>query len=198
MLVELWRQRLRGESWNESWRIWAKRAWTLPTLGRLLSRRKVLKLKGCQIAPTTFLSPLSIRGEGSRLSIGNESFVGRAEIHLLDTVTIGDCVVINDGVKLLTGSHDLMCPHFSHLTRPIVVHDYAWVASESIVLPGVTIGRGAVVAAGSVVTRNVDAGDIVAGNPAKVIKSGRTINFDYRPYRLTAVTSAWLGKKDLR
>ncbi|MCB1356319.1 MAG: hypothetical protein KDK53_07450 [Maritimibacter sp.] len=54
---------------------------------------------------------------------------------------------------------------------PITVEDYAWIGAGAIVLPGVTIGTGAVVAAGAVVTRDVAPRSIVAGNPARLLRS---------------------------
>ncbi len=57
------------------------------------------------------------------------------------------------------------------ITSPIVIKDYAWISFGSTVLKGVTIGKGAIVAAGSVVTRDVPDWTVVAGNPAKNIKT---------------------------
>ena len=57
------------------------------------------------------------------------------------------------------------------IARPIVVGDYVWIGAGAIILPGVTIGEGAVVAAGSVVTKDVAARMVVAGNPAKPLRS---------------------------
>jgi len=58
-----------------------------------------------------------------------------------------------------------------HEGAPIVIEDSAWIGAGAIILAGVTIGRNAVVGAGSVVTKDVPAGAVVAGNPARVIKS---------------------------
>lgn len=57
------------------------------------------------------------------------------------------------------------------LSKPIKVCDFAWIGADSVILPGVTIGKGAVVAAGAVVTKDVPDNAVVAGIPAKVIKS---------------------------
>jgi len=59
--------------------------------------------------------------------------------------------------------------------KPVVIEDYAWVATRAMILPGVTIGQGAVVAAGSVVTKDVEPKSIVAGNPARCIRERKGI-----------------------
>ena len=63
-----------------------------------------------------------------------------------------------------------------------IIHRYAWICSRSILLPGVTIGEGAVVASGAVVTKDVEPYAIVAGIPAKKIGERKKINFTYNPY----------------
>jgi maltose O-acetyltransferase len=97
------------------------------------------------------------------------------------TIRIGRCCLLNDHVDLLTGSHDVNSTDFAADVRPIVVEDYVWLPVRIIVLPGVTIGRGAVVGTGSVVTRDVPELAIVAGNPARVIGHRAGVAFEYVP-----------------
>ncbi|NJL59070.1 MAG: acyltransferase [Desulfobacteraceae bacterium] len=88
------------------------------------------------------------------------------------SITIGDCVILSYGAYVLTGGIQL-APDIiwdKHLSSPVTIEDYAWIGARSIILPGVTIGKGAVVAAGSVVTQNVKPGSLIAGVPAKVKK----------------------------
>jgi acetyltransferase-like isoleucine patch superfamily enzyme len=73
-------------------------------------------------------------------------------------------------VKLITGSHEISSGHFDLITRPITVEDNVWIATGAMILPGVTIGEGAVVAAGAVVTKDVEPWTVVGGNPARFIK----------------------------
>jgi len=80
---------------------------------------------------------------------------------------IGDNVSISPGVWLLTDEHDMNDPTFGESFAPIEIDDYAWLGSRALVLPGVKIGRGAVVAAGAVVTKDVAPLQIVGGVPAK-------------------------------
>jgi len=94
-----------------------------------------------------------------------------------DSIVIGNNVVFGHGVELYTSDHDPDDPHFSRRDAPITIRDNVWIGSSAIILKGVTIGEGAVVAAGSVVTRDVKAFTIVGGNPAKLIRERGTRTF---------------------
>ena len=88
---------------------------------------------------------------------------------------IGDNVDIAQDTMIWTAQHDYNDDYHKYVTNKVVVGDYVWLASRSMILPGVTIGRGAVVAAGAVVNKNVLPMELVGGVPAKVIghrKSG--------------------------
>lgn len=106
-----------------------------------------------------------------RLSMGDKSSLADgAWAYCLDNITIGKNCCIGEDVRLLTGTHSVSSPHLDLVTKPITIHDNVWIATAAIVLPGVTIGEGAVIGAGSVVTRDVAPWSVVAGNPAKFIK----------------------------
>lgn len=101
---------------------------------------------------------------GSHVTIGDTCFLdGRSGL------TIGDSVNLGSHVRIYTREHDVDSPTFAETGAAVTIEEHAWVASHSIVLPGVTIGRGAVVAAGAVVTKDVDPYMIVGGNPATPI-----------------------------
>ena len=89
-------------------------------------------------------------------------------------ITIGDDVVLSARCMLVDGglALDSATPTVdrAHSGGPIVLEDGAWIGAGAIVLAGVTVGRNAVVGAGSVVTHDVEAGAVVAGNPAQPIK----------------------------
>lgn len=105
------------------------------------------------------------------VEIGELSSIGNgAWIYALDKIAIGKNVCIGEDVRLLTGTHDISSPYFDLMTKPIAIKDNAWVATGAIVLPGVTIGEGVIVAAGAVVTKDVEPWTVVGGNPAKFIK----------------------------
>ncbi|MGX2993003.1 DapH/DapD/GlmU-related protein [Streptomyces sp. JNUCC 64] len=88
-------------------------------------------------------------------------------------IRVGDRVMIAPKVSLVTGGHPLpLAERREYLTfAPIVIEDDVWIGTAAVITQGVTVGAGAVVAAGAVVTRDVPAGTVVAGVPARVIKT---------------------------
>jgi putative colanic acid biosynthesis acetyltransferase WcaF len=85
-------------------------------------------------------------------------------------IIIGQKVVISQGAHLCTGTHDYNQPGFPLITMPIVIEDFAWIAAEAFVHPGVTVGEGSIIGARSVVTRDMPCWMICSGNPCKPIK----------------------------
>ena len=92
------------------------------------------------------------------------------DCYAVDAIVVGDQATVSQGTKLCTASHDISSKIMELATKPISIGANAWVAGWSIVLPGVTIGEGAVVGTGSVVTKDVEPWTVVGGNPAKFIK----------------------------
>jgi maltose O-acetyltransferase len=84
-------------------------------------------------------------------------------------LAIGDHVDIAPGVWILTDSHDMNDPLFRETLAPVSIGNHAWIGSRALILPGVKVGEGAVVAAGAVVTRDVEPYSVVAGVPARPI-----------------------------
>lgn len=110
---------------------------------------------------------------GERVIIGVNVTIGaHSPIHIRDDVRISKDVVIETaGLDFTTGA-----PPYSHISAPIFIETGAWIGTRSIILGGVTIGRNAVVAAGSVVTKDVPAGAVVAGIPARPVRSSNSIH----------------------
>ena len=129
---------------------------------------------------TTVLPPLYI-DYGKPVTIGRGCFIQQCCTFFgRGGITIGDEVFIGPKVNLITINHD-PDPENRSATygRPIVIEDKAWIGINSTILPGVRIGYGAIVGAGSVVTKDVPPMTVVAGNPAKFIKkieTGKGIN----------------------
>ena len=109
-----------------------------------------------------------------RLSIGDHVWIGEdVGILSLAPVTIESNVCISQRAYLCTGSHDFRREDFKLKVAPITVRAGSWVAAVAFVGPGVEIGTGAVVSAGSVVFETVPANTLVQGNPARVISHVR-------------------------
>lgn len=195
MLIWIWKNRERPAFGSSRWwKAWAKRALTLPQLFASVYRLEKLGRQGAQITLPAFISPSVWNGRAANLELGKGSFVGRVEAHLHQRLRIGRDVIINDGVRLLTASHDVNDPDFRLMMAPIVIEDYAWIATGAILLPGVTVGKGAVVGAGAVVTANVPDYAIVVGNPARILNKARPQDLRYKPLRGLATLEAWLGR----
>ena len=94
-------------------------------------------------------------------------------------IRIGSSVSISYGTMILTKGHDIDSADFSTKGAPVVIDDYVWLCANVLVLPGVTIGTGAVVLSGSVVTKSVEPYAVVGGNPARFIRQ-RTRALDYQ------------------
>ncbi len=86
------------------------------------------------------------------------------------TVHLGRKSIVSQGSYLCTGSHDYESPNFQLYAKPIYIGNQAWICAESFICPGVTIGEGAVIGARSVVTKDIPAWMVCAGNPCKPLK----------------------------
>jgi len=112
----------------------------------------------------------------THVRIGEHTMINRgcrmlASFHHKDVeIAIGNNVLVAPEVCFLAAGHDYKQLNLPDTAASIVVGDYVWIGARSIILQGVTIGEGAVVAAGSVVTKDVPVYSVAAGCPAKVIK----------------------------
>jgi acetyltransferase-like isoleucine patch superfamily enzyme len=186
--------RLRPSLLSHGWfKVWGKRLFTFPSLMSLSWRGWQWQRRGVTMGTLAGMGECVVQGNGHRLRIGNFSFIGRATIQLLDSVNIGNSAIISDGVTILTGTHDVNDEYCQLLTKPVVIGHYAWICTGALILPGVTIGDGGVVAAGAVVSRDVPPFHVVAGNPAKVVRANRSQKLDYKPNLLRACYEAWIG-----
>lgn len=195
MITFLLKHRTRPQCCSRAWVLtWLKRVWNLPALLGYCVQSLRWRVKGARVAPSTVIAKLTVHGDASHLSIGNCCCLGITRMQTHERIEIGDCVVINDGVRLITGSHDIHSPTYDHIFAPIIVEDYAWIATDAMILKGVTIGRGAVVAAGAVVVKNVRPYTVVGGNPAKEIGTRNIERFDYVPSSWFGPVMAWIGR----
>jgi maltose O-acetyltransferase len=119
------------------------------------------------------------RPEG--ISVGTDTIIGEGAV--LDgraLIQIGDHVDLASEVMIYNAQHDIASKTFSHTMEPVVIEDYVFVGPRAIILPGVTIRKGAVVAAGAVVTKDVEEKTIVGGVPAKEIGKRALEKLNYK------------------
>lgn len=115
------------------------------------------------------------------ITIGNNTHINQGcFLDARGLITIGDNVSISHYVKICTGGHQVNSPTFEGEHLPIIISDYCWIGIGAIILKGVTLGEGCIVAAGSVVIKDVEPYSIVGGNPAKLI-GNRIHDLQYAP-----------------
>lgn len=121
-----------------------------------------------------FFNPKNIK-IGHNTIIGDHAFLdGRAPL------TIGDHVDIASQVLIYNDEHDINSPNFGNSFGPVTIKDYVFIGPRAIILPGVTVGKAAVIAAGAVVTKDVPDGQVWGGVPAKKISDRKIKNPTYK------------------
>jgi len=146
-----------------------------------LIRRFFFQLSGVKLGKKSkihcgcrFFYPAGVR-------IGEDTIVGyRAFLDGRAPLTIGSHVDIASEVMIYNSEHDIHAEDMKAREQPVKIEDYVFIGPRAIILPGVKIGRGAVVAAGAVVTKDVGEKEIVAGIPAKVIGRRKIKKLAYR------------------
>lgn len=115
------------------------------------------------------------------ITIGEGTIVGdHAFLDGRSAISIGKHTDIASQVMIYNSEHDLNDPSFKAIEEPVTIGDYCFIGPRVIILPGVHIGHGAVVAGGAVVTKDVPAGSIVGGIPAKVIGTRSLRKYQYK------------------
>jgi putative colanic acid biosynthesis acetyltransferase WcaF len=150
-------------------------------------RVAALRRLGADLGEHVYLFGGSEVLEPGNLRIAGRCHIGRfCQVDARGGIDIGHDVVIASHVLLITADHDHRDPGFAGRLGPIVIGDRAWLASRSTVVRGVTIGEGAVVAAGAVVTEDVPPWTVVGGVPARPIGDRpreQHYRIDYGPER---------------
>lgn len=175
-LAQLYREEFDG--WHWRWLLAQCLLAPLPLHVGNRVRAYVMRLAGFDIGHGTVIwETPRITGTGdlySRLHIGKFCWINVGTFfNLGSTITLGDRVGVGHEVMFLTETHDIGTPDRRTgpvVPMPIKVGAGVWIGARATILPGVTIGEGAVVAAGSLVTKDVPPNVLVAGVPAKVIK----------------------------
>lgn len=171
------RDRLSGLKADFLWHLSTR---TVPRLWGARLRNWGMRKLGVQMSRNVMFYPgFSVRAP-RRLSIGEGASIGPGV--LLDAregLRIGRSAVIAYEAIIWTLNHDYNDEHFAEKGAPVTIGDYAWICSRAIILPGVTIGEGAVVASGSVVTKDVAPYTVVAGVPARPVAQREQIEYKY-------------------
>lgn len=140
-------------------------------------KRLILRCYGARVGrnPTIYagvwIRPIRGLSLGDNVSIGKDVIITTT-----GTVTIGHNVLIGHGSKIISANHVIppgqgQIRFAGHESKPVIIENDVWIAAQAVILPGVRIGEGAVVAAGAVVTRDVPPFTIVGGVPARILRS---------------------------
>jgi len=134
-------------------------------------RRFLLRLFGAKIGKEVIIRPSVTITYPWKVSIGDYSWIGdNTELYSLGEIEIGSNVVISQKSYLCAASHDYDKEDFPIWSKKITIEDECWLATDVYVAPGITIGKDTVVGARSSVFKDLPAGKVCVGTPAKVIK----------------------------
>ncbi|MDR0559187.1 MAG: acyltransferase [Prevotellaceae bacterium] len=146
---------------------------------RLWYYRKIMKFK---IGKDSSILMRCTFDAAEGFEMGNNSVINaNCRIDTRYKIIIGNNVSVSANVIILTAEHDMNDFMKDNNFNPTIISDYVWIGTNAMILPDVHINMGAVVAAGAVVTKNVEERDVVAGVPATTIKKR---NENYKKYKL--------------
>ncbi len=154
--------------WGIAWKLLC--AWTPKPFN--LWRLMVLRVFGARIYGRPFVHQSAHIHFPANLILQDRACLGEGTVaYTQGIIELRERSTVAQGAYLCTGTHDFSDPALPLVTAPIVVGEDAFVGARAFVLPGITIGAGGVVGAASVVTKDVSAWTIVAGNPARLLRS---------------------------
>ncbi|MDR2948768.1 MAG: sugar O-acetyltransferase [Prevotella sp.] len=140
------------------------------------TREIISELTGQKLDEMTWIVPPFYTDFGQFIRLGKKVFINSGCIFMdRGGITLEDGAFIGPNVNIITENHAEE-PRLRHsvYTKPILIKRNAWIGAAAIILPGVTIGENAIVAAGAVVTKDVPDNMVVGGNPAKIIRKIKT------------------------
>lgn len=144
-------------------------------------RKFAFKLSGVKIGPGTTVHMGCKFFDPGGVTIGEDTIIGdKAFLDGREHLVIGNHVDIASEVMIYNSEHDLSNPNFEAKSEPVVIEDYVFIGPRAIILPGVKVGKGSVVAAGAVVSKDVPSGKIVGGVPAREIGERNLKKYNYK------------------
>jgi maltose O-acetyltransferase len=162
---------------------WEWITFKLGTVGHIPShhlRRFSYRLCGIRIGKGSAIHMNAVFYYPPNISIGNDTVIGeRVVLDGRDKLVIGNHVDIASEVMIYNAEHDINDAGFKAVTAPVTIEDYVFIGPRAIILPGVTVRKGAVIGAGAVVTKDVEEFTIVGGVPAKEIGQRQNKDLNY-------------------
>lgn len=144
-------------------------------------RRFFYRLSGIKIGKGSTIHTGAKFYDPSNIIIGDDTIIGEdAVLDGRDKIIIGNHVDIASQVMIYNSEHDINSKDFKAVNGSVIIEDYCFIGPRAIILPGVKIGKGAVVAAGAVVTKDIAPYAIVGGVPAKIIGERKQKQLNYR------------------
>jgi len=144
-------------------------------------RRLFYRLAGIKIGRGSSIHMYARFYDPRNIEIGDDTIIG--EFAVLDgraKLKIGNHVALASEIMVYNSEHDINDKDFKPINGPVIIEDYVFIGPKVVILPNVTIGKGAVVAAGAVLTKDVPPHTIVAGVPAKIIGERRNKDLNYK------------------
>ena len=156
--------------WNVAWMLFAR---STPEHSRLFNKWRIILLRmfGAKIGQGCVVKSSCEIWQPWNLEI--DDYVALSErvvCYTVERIKIGSKTTVSREAFLCCAGHDIASPIMELTYAPITIGYNSWIAGRAIVMPGVTVGDGAVVAAGAVVTKDVEPWTVVGGNPARFIK----------------------------
>ncbi len=144
-------------------------------------RRFFYRLAGIKIGKGSTIHTRSKFYDPKNIAIGEDTIIGEGVVlDGRDKIVIGNHVDIASDVMIYNSEHDINSEDFKAINAPVFIEDYCFIGPRTIILPGVKIGKGAVVAAGAVITKDVPPFAVVGGVPAKIIGERKQKKLNYR------------------
>lgn len=144
-------------------------------------RRFFYRLAGIKIGKGSTIHMYARFYDPRNIEIGEDTIVGEfVVLDGRDQLKIGDHVAIASEVMIYNSEHDINDENFKAITEKVIIDDYVFIGPKAIILPNIKIGKGAIIAAGAVVTKDVPPFAIVGGIPAKVIGERKNKNLNYK------------------